>query len=402
MTRASDDLALLLDGSSEGSAPPGTAPLLAALTLARSELDERTALRPEFRDALRTRLLAVATVQQPAPAPVRPAARSLLGSLLTPRRAVATAGALAGIVALTGVGVAADRSVPGDLFYGAKRTAESVRLGVSGGDETERGLRHLHLATARLGELETLSTGSPSLGLGALSGRPVAGGASRAQVVATLDDMDDDVRTGSRLILDQYRDDREAGPLVVLQGWSRTQADRLRALLPHLSSAVQPRGEASLALVREVEADATKLLAACAPACDDEQAGQAGDPDVSPSPSAVPTPGTTPRPTTPAPTAPGSSPAVPRRPSATTPEPTDGSGGGRTVPRLPLPTLPPRTGGTSTTGPLPSVILPTAGLPTGDLPSVPLPGGVTVPVPELPTLPVPRVTLPTGGLSGGQ
>ena len=165
----------------------------------------------------------------------------------------ALSGALAGVVALSGVGVAASRSGPGDVFYAAKRTAESVRLGVSTGDPSERGLRRLQLATTRLSELESLSESGRTIGLAGSTydpARPLAGAASRAQVLEVLDDMDEDVRDGSRLMLDAYADDGDTAPLVVLQGWSVEQAARLRALLPRLSSAVQPRGEGSLALVR--------------------------------------------------------------------------------------------------------------------------------------------------------
>ena len=263
MTRAQDDLARLLDGDAAGRAPAGTGPVLEALALARQDLDGPTSVRPEFRDALRTRLLAVAAVQPAVPAPVR---APLLRSVRARRRLAALSGALAGVVALSGVGVAASRSVPGDLFYGAKRTAEDVRLGVAGGDQTEQGLRRLQLATARLAELEALAQDRRTLGLAASrSGVPLAAGASRSELVDVLDDMDEDVRDGSRLMLDGFRATGDPAPLVVLRGWSVEQAARLRALFPQVSAALLPRVEGSLALVRGVEASAVQLLEAPAP-----------------------------------------------------------------------------------------------------------------------------------------
>lgn len=262
MTRAHDDFARLLEGASDGHPPAGAGPALEALALARQELDAATGPQPEFRDALRTRLLAVAAVQSEAPAPGRPAAVPLLSGLRARRGVTALIGALAGVVAVTGVGVAASRSVPGDVFYAAKRTAETVRLEVAGGGQTEQGLRRLQLATTRLSELEALSTDGRTLGLSASSSaQPAAAGANRSEVLALLDDMDDDVRDGSRLMLDGYRANGDPAWLVVLRDWSVEQAARLRALLPSLSSAVQPRAEGSLSLVREVEASARRLLA---------------------------------------------------------------------------------------------------------------------------------------------
>ncbi len=260
MRRAREDLARLLDGDVTGRAPQGSAHALEALVRARRELEAVTAVRPPFRDALRTRLLAVAAVQPEVPAAAAPA--RLLGGLRARRRAAALAGALAAVVALTGVGVAASRSGPGDVFYGAKRTAESVRLGAAGGGQTEQGLRRLQLATTRLSELEALSASGRTVGLSAsASGRPLAAAATRAEVLDVLADMDADVRAGSTLMLDAYRRDGEQAPLGVLRDWSVEQAGRLDALVPRLSPALRPRGEDSLALVRGVEADAVRLLA---------------------------------------------------------------------------------------------------------------------------------------------
>ena len=282
MTRAHDDLARLLDGDPHGRPPAGAGPAIEALDAARRELEGVVVPRAEFREALRTRLLAVAAVQasvQSAVAaavrstPVEPAPARLLDRPHVRRRVAALSGALACVVALTGVGVAASRSVPGELFYAAKRSAESLRLEVAGGGQTEQGLRRLQRATVRLQELEVLAGGRRATALPALSASsstlPLAAGAVGQEVLDALDDMDEDVRDGSRLMIDGYLAAGDPAPLGVLRDWSVQQAAGLDDLGARLGTGVRPRIEGSLALVRGVELSARQLLdtAPCPDGC---------------------------------------------------------------------------------------------------------------------------------------
>ena len=290
---------------------------------------------------------------------------------------------------------------------GPRRTCVSASPSREAG---EQGLRRLQLATARLSELEALSASGRTLGLAAAPsavgpsalGRPLAAGASRSDVLAVLDDMDDDVRDGFALMLDAYRSDGDKASLEVVRGWSVEQAARLRALLPRLSPALQLRGEGSLALVREVEGEVVRLLAlpsagaptggAPPPASSDlpdgpsASAGPSGVPDAGFVPSAPPSPGPTQPGTGPRPTSPVDGEDAPlSQPTARDDAPSP--------PAPPPPPAAPRRA--PSPDPLPSVVVPGVVLPSAGLPTVDLPAPSLPSLPSLPDLP----DLPGDGLT---
>lgn len=327
----------------------------------------------QFRSALRTRLMAVAAVQGVgAPAKTRagaPAARRAVS--WRQRAATVTAGVLAGAVAVTGVSVAASRSVPGDPFYGVKRISEDVQVRLAGG-EAGQGRRHLQHAATRLAELRQLAD-RPG---------PVSA-AEVGRVRGLLDDMDADTRAGARLLTGSADGGRVTGPLADLAGFADAQSRGLARLLPLLPAPVSTRAQDSLSLVRDVRTQAAALLALtdCTRACDPSKApaGPGGSPctcatgspgagqPAGPSPSAVLTPEPASQPTQ----QPGSS-AGSGQPSA------PGAGGGP----QPAPAPSPARSGPLPTG-LPSVPVPatTLGPPLGPL--APLTPGGDVPVPPL-------------------
>jgi hypothetical protein len=150
------------------SAAPGakvdpTMAALLAVTGALAALPQKSA--PAFRDALRTRLMAEAATLAPqvaasvpaaAPAtPSVPAPRSIPKLLQHPALQVATGG-LAAAIAVTGVGVGASRSLPGDALYGLKRAVEGLQVGASGGAVGEAGALVEHAQT-RLDEVRALA-----------------------------------------------------------------------------------------------------------------------------------------------------------------------------------------------------------------------------------------------------
>src|SRR5687768_12953144 len=152
--RGAAEFARLLEAGTPAGSPaaPGLA-LVAQLRSAGAALDAGIAPRPEFRSALRTRLPAVATVQAAqAAAPAEPA-RALPTAVSWRRRGSAVAaGAMASVVAVSGVAVAGSQSLPGDPFYGVKRTTEALQLQMADG-EVEKGTRHLDFAASRLREV---------------------------------------------------------------------------------------------------------------------------------------------------------------------------------------------------------------------------------------------------------
>ena len=395
---AAGDLARALDAVAADGSPELA--LAARLRSTGADLDAVVLPRAEFKDALRMRLMAVAAVQAatPEPAAVRAPVRALQAAVSWRSRAGAVAaGAMASVVAVSGVAVAGSQSLPGDPFYGVKRTTEAFQLRIADGD-VERGTRHLDVAATRLREVRGLTLGrdavdaGPRLGPSAMAGgitlrsaaQPLADGAALSAEVAervreTLGDMDDQVRQGTTLLTGAYRSSRTPEPLRALSRFATRQTAGLEELLPALPPATQSRARASLALLTDVEEQADELLGigTCGVACDPSQAA----PSLPGAPSAR-TGSTS-----------GSdcdcaAPAPAPQPSAAPPSP-------ESAPQASSPAPQPEPQPTATTSPRPSpspspTPSPTP-TPTGTLP-VPLP---TLPVP-VPTLPVP---LPTPALT---
>ena len=388
--RSATEFARLVDG---GVAGPDAATLrevevashLRALGAQRAA---GSAPSPEFQAALRTRLVAVATVgpaRSASAAPARPAARPRA----LPRRTGLLAGGLASVVALTGIGVAGTHSLPGQVFYGLKTTSESVRLDLASGD-LARGRLHLEFAGTRLREVRALAVGQSALALGSdptAAGRAVSAARARA-IRQTLREMDVQTRSGQWLLQREWTRTGASAPLHVMVDFAARQSAALRTLLPLLPADSQRSARTSLGLLTRMRAAASRLLGmgtACGPAC-----------RTSTGASMAPSPG-----------APGSSGGdcrcLPGAPSqrATTVPPTGSTSapGGQTAPPLaptapPLaPTAPPLA--TDPAGPLPPLatppgpVLPGATAPAvtpGVLPSVlPLPG-VSLSPPTVPLL----------------
>lgn len=369
---AADELARVLDGAPAGPATAPLAAVAARVTAARPSLDALTAPRAEFRDALRTRLVAVATVQAAAPTPLHQSgvAQALAWSRAATRRRGfgVAAGAMASVVAVAGVAVAGDRSLPGQPFYGVKRATENVQLRTADGP-VEKGTRHLQFATERLDEVRALTRGRGSVALGG-PGQLSAAGPDADLVVSTLADMDAETRTGSQLLLDAAEDDGSQAPLALLASWSSDQERGLAQVLPLLPGGARERAAESLALVGSVGDDAAALL------------GTAG-PGALPTPTAVPT----------TPSSPGAEPGEPA--ASPTPEPTPAPSPSAPA-ATPRPTASPAgeaspspAGGGATPSPKTGVVLPlpslTVQLPS--LPAVPLPSAVSLPPVERPSLP---------------
>jgi hypothetical protein len=334
---------------------PDVAPTLALATALRA-LPAAQPARPEFRDALRQRLMAVAAVQGVGEAAQTPAAkvRELSNTWRFQRRMAVVAGSAAAITAVTGVGIGASRSLPGDPFYGVKRASEDVQLAATFGDEA-KGKRHLEFARTRLGEVEALAGRSSALtdfmpgAAGALG--PLSAEDKSSTIVATLGDMDEETRAGSDALVEVALSSGSTEPLRALDEFTQEQFADLKAVLPALPQDARSRARTSLALLTAV---ATRTVAVANPSKVDETPGTDPTPSVTKSPPKRPGSGgsKTPEPT--ATTEPGT--------STTTPAPTDPVDPGDLTPTIPtLPTtLPP--------------ILPT------ELPELPLPTVTDLPL----------------------
>lgn len=443
--RAAEEFARLLEGSASGGSGASLAGVATAgrLRNAGMDLEGAVAPRPEFRDALRMRLVAVATVQ-PVTAgadAVAPAAR-----LAAARRAVRTsartssrasavaAGALASVLAVSGVAVAGSQSLPGDPFYDVKRAVEAFQLRAADG-ELEKGTRHLDFAATRLREVRGLALGrdaadaGPVLGPSALSAGitlsssapPLAGGDALSAPVAerlreTLAEMDQQTRDGTALLTRAYRTTQAPEPLRALTRFAVRQSQGLSQLIPALPPVTQGRARLSLSLLSGVTVEANELLGigTCGTACDPAEAAPMlpGDPgapmpaevadvpcdcgpEPAPEPQASAEPPTYDQPEPPRQPAPETSSSPSPQPSPAAPSPSPSSGLLPPLP-LPIPSLP---------VPIPTLTLAPA-VPAGDAAGaaaesqivatsrggaapVPAPEPASQPAPQLETVAVP-------------
>lgn len=269
---------------------PEVAPALALATALRAVPAARGP-RPEFRDALRQRLVAVATVQGVGATAQSPSVRmrELGGSWRFQRRMAVLAGSAAALTAFAGVGLGASRSLPGDPLYGMKRATEDVQLAVTFGAEA-KGKRHLEFARTRLDEVEALVGRSSALSdfmpgaAGALG--PLTEAAKTSTILATLRDMDNETRAGADTLVDVATSSGSIEPLRALDDFTQEQFADIRDVLPALPEAARPRARMSLSLLSAVAAR-TVDIATSVPG------GTPGGPAQSPTPTATltPTPG---------------------------------------------------------------------------------------------------------------
>ncbi|WP_214405871.1 DUF5667 domain-containing protein [Pseudonocardia lacus] len=147
------------------------------------------------------------------------------------RIVLVAAAAVLGTAVLGGAGVLASRnSLPGDGLYPVKRVAESAGL-VMTFDETERGRRHLDLASTRIGEVEQLLAQD--------------GAAMDPEVFRTgLQEFDTEADEGHRLLL--AAEESRAAAEAEWRAWAADQAARLSALHGDLPAAVAGGAAGSL------------------------------------------------------------------------------------------------------------------------------------------------------------
>jgi len=404
--RLAEEFAAALEGRGAASArrDPALAPLL---SLAEGLQTVPLAPAADFRDTLRQRLLAVATVA-PADVPAAPSVRvkTWVEGWRVQRTMAAAAASMAVVVGLSAVSVGASRSLPGDALYGIKRSAEGVQLSLARND-VNRGKRHLQHAETRLSEIAQLVDTDLAYGPAPAPSAPgqitVAFGGSRSDRVGEgLRLMDADTRDGTRLLFEAYANDRDEDALHAVRRFTERQRSHLGQVLDKLPTAAHADAEASLALVSSLDLRATQLLSVgtcgtdCAtPAPVAPSPGQTAptpapspsydslgplpctcpaDPSAEPTPAAEPTPEPTPAPT-----------AEPTRSPEPTPEPTHSP--------EPTPTE------TESHYPLPSEIPPPVASPVQTVvdevnETLPAPLPTLPPLPEAPVVPGVTVSRP--------
>ncbi|TQN41258.1 hypothetical protein FHU33_0621 [Blastococcus colisei] len=326
---------------------------------------------PAFQAKTRARLVAMAAVRTPEPAPASGLQRLL--AVRAPAAAPARwrnrltaglAGATLTVTALAGLVAVADGARPGDVLYDLKRGTEQTQLALAG---DVRGRTLLDFASTRLDEVAALvgegGTALPATPAGSGDDTVSAAGADPALVIETLRTMDQQTTDAAVWLTDRAVGTGEEQPLHDLARWATGQAGELADLQPRIPEEASEAVGQSLTLLAQIGARTDGLKAAftcpAGPAV-------AGADSLGPVPAPCPAPETAP-------------PAVPGGGGGT--DPTTGA-----VPETPTtegtprsPTVPPSTapdGGLPAPVPAPSTpTTPTTpGLPDPALPSLPLPG----------------------------
>jgi Domain of unknown function (DUF5667) len=235
-------------------ADPRFAPLLTVVDSMRAVAEPGPSPRPEFRDALRVRLLAAAAAPAVTASGAPPAAqRPYAGGVRRWRSRLVAAGAGAALAmgCVAGLAFMGRNALPGDALYGVKRGVEDVRLSLAWGEEA-KGRQELTHAGTRLGEVEGL--------LGRAGPRP-ADASSVAELDATMRDMTASIEHGRILLTGVYRDDREAATLEPLRDFSQRHRGRLEALQPVLPPQLADRQAALIAQLDRIDTQIAQLTA---------------------------------------------------------------------------------------------------------------------------------------------
>src|SRR3954451_14980364 len=256
-TRRADEFNRLLESDARTD-DPVAGPMLAVAEALRA-VPTVDGPRPEFRTALRQRLVAVATVQGVG-ATEKPLerVRAAGSTWKVQRRLTALAAGAAVVTGVTGVALGASRSLPGQPFYGVKRATEGAQLASTVGTEA-RGKRHLEFARTRLREVKALSDSNAS-SLGPMSGAHLlaapADSAERTKLILdTLHAMDVETRAGANDLFAAFRDSGSTEPLRALNNFSQRQYSQLQGLLGQLPLNAQSSARSLLALLAVIATD---------------------------------------------------------------------------------------------------------------------------------------------------
>lgn len=224
---------------------------------------------PDFRAALRTKLLAeppAAEVARPPRRTVRPALSlgvrgrlaagwSLLRFPQLTARTVAGMAMLSMIVAMAGVLVIASRgALPGDSLYAVKRASERAELALTIGGES-RGMTLLSFAQTRLTEVDQLVHQQQplSMGVGDHAGSDDVDSATADLVGDALTDMDSDTRRGAKLLTNRAVETASEEPLTLLSTWTATHRAQLAGMMGYLPGGLAERAQESSVLLDWVD-----------------------------------------------------------------------------------------------------------------------------------------------------
>jgi hypothetical protein len=251
---------LLDDGARPDNAPAdlrGLVSLAATVTDHRETLHPAVAPSPEFRAALRERLVAE-TIPAPAPTVIdrtRDAIAARTASWRNSAKLAIASATASTLVGTAGVAAAAQHALPGDALYGIKRATETVRTALASGYDST-GQVNLALARERLDEVVV-----------------GAGSVSPELLIETLDAMDERSSAGVSDLLAFFEETQDPAVLRTIAAFTEEQRQILTAALGDLPIEIVPRAESSLELLTTFASG----VRAAAAGCDCVDMGDAAD-----------------------------------------------------------------------------------------------------------------------------
>lgn len=236
---------------------------------------------PQFRDQLRRRLVAVASVSPPepvsrprVPAPRTPMPMTTPGQVATspaippthrrrharspstsPRLAF-LAGALAALVLVSGLTLlVSSRALPGDTLYALKRSSEQIELALVH-DPQQRALRQLSFAQTRLTEVTQLAQRDDTGPLGSTQQPGAATGQltdADGLLLQALGDMDTDTVQAAKQLTSYAVQQLSDSTLSTLAHWAAGQRSTLTTVVSQLPEPAATRVQSSISLLDQIQ-----------------------------------------------------------------------------------------------------------------------------------------------------
>jgi hypothetical protein len=245
-TRDEQAFAELLDGLRQDA--PSDMARFARLAVALEHVRPSPTPTPDFRNALRNRLIAEATA---GVSWFDRAAEAWTERNAALRRnfKMVFATAVAAIVLLAGGSVfaLARNAVPGDWDYFAKRLHENARLVITR-EPVARAFLEIDFARERLDEVRIL------VDRGQQSSNPY---------FVALNDMDARTLDATRLLVESFRQTHRIGPLNVLSQFATAQRHGLEVLIDRLPPAARPPARDSIDILQRVSDRVVGIMGGC-------------------------------------------------------------------------------------------------------------------------------------------
>ena len=245
-TRDEQAFAEMLEGLRQDA--PRDLARLAKLAAAMEHVRPAPGPSPDFRAALRNRIVAEAAVS-----------RSWLDRFVEAWEArniamrrnfkMVFATAVAAIVLLAGGSVfaVAAKSVPGDWDYFAKRLHEDARLLVTRAN-VPRAYLEMDFARERLDEMKVLID---------------RGKQNASPYFTDLNDMDARTLDAARLLVTAFRQTHQSAPLNKLASFAAAQRNGLEVLIDHMPPAVRPPARDSIDILQRVSDRVVGIMGGC-------------------------------------------------------------------------------------------------------------------------------------------